>query len=49
MFIDFFFVLLSVALALGFFWLADRENMAYHVAAVFLLELCTIFWIILPK
>ena len=49
MFIDFFFVILSAALTLGFCWLADRENISYHVAAVFLIEICTIFWIILPR
>lgn len=46
---EFFFVILSVALTLGFCWLVDREHFAYHVAAVFLLEICTIFWIVLPR
>lgn len=49
MLIDFFFVILSVALTLGFCWIADRENFSYHVVAMFLVETCTIFWIILPR
>ena len=49
MFMDFFFVILSVALTLGFCWLVNRENFAYHVAAVTLIETCTIFWIVLLR
>ena len=48
-FMEFFFVILSVALTLGFCWLIDRENFARYVAAVLFIETCTIFWIILPK
>ena len=46
---DFFFMILSAALVLSFYWLADKENIAYHAAAVFLLETCVAFWIVLPK
>lgn len=46
---DFFFMILSAVLTLGFCWLTDRENFAYHIAAVFLLETCVAFWIVLPK
>lgn len=46
---DFFFVILSAALTLGFCWLIDRKNMTNYIAAVFLLETCVAFWIVLPK
>ena len=46
---DFFFMILSAALTLGFCWLTNKENFAYDIAAVFLLETCVAFWIVLPK
>lgn len=46
---DFFFMILSAALTLGFCWLTDHESFSYHVASVFLLETCVAFWIVLPK
>ena len=48
-FMDFLFVILSAALTLAFCWLVDYEHFAYHVAAVCLIETCTLFWIVLPK
>ena len=46
---DYFFMMLSALITLGFYWLADRENIALHIAAVFLLETCVAFWIVMPK
>ena len=44
----YFMLALSMVVTLGFCWLVDHENFAYHVAAVLLLETCTLFWIVFP-
>ena len=46
---DFFFILLSLALTFGICWLIDRKNMANYAIAIFFLEICTLFWIVFPK
>ena len=46
---ELFLVALSMAFALGFAWVIDREHFYYHLATVSLLELCTLFWIVFPR
>ena len=43
-----FLVFLSVVFALAFAWLIDRDHFYYHLATVFVLEMCTLFWIVFP-
>lgn len=44
-----FFVFLALCITGGFCWMADRENFAIHAAALLLLELCNIAWLVLPR
>jgi hypothetical protein len=46
---DFFFILLSLALTFGICWLIDRENMANYAIVITFLEICNLFWLVFPK
>ena len=46
---DFFFILLSLALTFGICWLIDRDNMANYAIVITFLEICNLFWLVFPK
>lgn len=46
---DYFFLILAALIVLGFYWIADRKNIKWHMAAMFLFCTCVAFWIIMPK